>query len=159
MLLTPQRYFEATIFRFRDCDHFSLSLMAIVFLYIWCKPKPTMCLCIFLFEKWNLSDLSKMYSWIFWYSKGFQKEYQNPNPLNSSWLNVAFFFFPLLAAELSITLLSRHQFQSSSDVHFPPQWHKPLQLLFLHASRQRDRQYNGWVIEMVILMLTSKVRV
>lgn len=115
MLLTPQRYFEATIFRFRDCDHFSLSLMAIVFLYIWCKPKPTMCLCIFLFEKWNLSDLSKMYSWIFWYSKGFQKEYQNPNPLNSSWLNVAFFFF-------SLFLLQSYPSHSSADINssLPP---------------------------------------
>ena len=54
-------------------------------------------------------------------------------------------FFILFATELPITLLSRHQFQSSSDVHLPPQWHKSLQRVFLHTPCQRDGQYHGWV--------------
>lgn len=52
-------------------------------------------------------------------------------------------FFILFATELPITLLSRHQFQSSSDVHLPPQWHKSLQRIFLHTPCQRDGQYHG----------------
>lgn len=65
----------------------------------------------------------------------------------------------LLATELPVTLLSRHQLQSSSNVHFPPQRHQPLQHLVLYASCQRDRQHNGWALEMAVLLLIVSVRV